>query len=276
MKIIFSRKGFDGRAGGCPSPIVDQVCLSLPIPTTMPTPITYGALPQLQAQLVADLTHGRIGPSTPCHLDPDLDPDTLQRQTGWRGALGQVAAAQGHLRNNGVGNDDVFLFWGLFRHAMRTPQWRFEGPPEHRIFGWLQVDDVVPLGSDGSCVLKSRPWLRDHPHARAGWSNSNTLYIAREHLRIGNTETGLPGWGLLKSGYRLTAQPQNGTYTASLWKAPGWLNPLGGGVGMTYHADAERWRQDSVRIVGRGQEFVADVGDRSDAMAWIENIIESR
>lgn len=184
MKIIFSRKGFDSGAGGSPSPIVNEVCISLPIPTEMPTPITYGDLPILQAE-VADLRRGRIASTAHCHLDPDLDVNSFSRLPGWRGALGQVAAAQGYLRNNGIDRDDIFLFWGVFRRAVRDGKWKFEGLPEHRIFGWLQIDEVMPLGSDGTRALKMKPWLKDHPHVRDGWSNSNTIYIARERLRLG-------------------------------------------------------------------------------------------
>ena len=42
MKIIFSRKGFDTKFGGAPSPIIDGVPYSLPIPTgDYPSVSTY-------------------------------------------------------------------------------------------------------------------------------------------------------------------------------------------------------------------------------------------
>ncbi|CAI8922445.1 hypothetical protein EMIT0158MI4_310005 [Burkholderia ambifaria] len=39
---------------------------------------------------------------------------------GWRPALGQTGAAQGHLSNNGVGAGDVFLFFGWFRQVEKS------------------------------------------------------------------------------------------------------------------------------------------------------------
>jgi Nucleotide modification associated domain 3 len=122
----------------------------------MPTPTRYGDLSDEVAQLVSDLTRGRIAADRPCHLDPDLDAKSLVRQPGWRGALGQISAAQSHLANNGVGVGDVFLFWGLYRRAVRCQKgtWTFTGSAEHRLFGWLQVDEVLTIGEDPSPALR--------------------------------------------------------------------------------------------------------------------------
>ena len=137
MKLIFSRKGFDSSAGGVPSPLVDGRPISLPIPTRMPTPTRYADLRDGVAELVTDLTRGRVAADRPCHLDPDLDANSLVRLPGWRGVLGQVSAAQSHLSNNGVGRGDVFLFWGLYRPVVRSPagMWTYAGMAEHRLFG---------------------------------------------------------------------------------------------------------------------------------------------
>ena len=137
MKLVFSRKGFDSSAGGIPSPLVDDRPISLPIPTRMPTPTRYGDLSGGMAKLVSGLTEGRIDGDRPCHLDPDLDAGALARQPGWRGALGQVSAAQSHLSNNGVGPGDIFLFWGFYRPAVRRQSglWEFGGRVERRLLG---------------------------------------------------------------------------------------------------------------------------------------------
>jgi hypothetical protein len=45
LKIVFSRKGFDSKSGGGPSPIIDGALFSLPIPSgKYPSASTYGAL----------------------------------------------------------------------------------------------------------------------------------------------------------------------------------------------------------------------------------------
>ena len=104
MKIVFSRKGFDTKFGGGASPIVDGRPLSLPIPGANQETTTYAE--RGLADAVAIAARGRIGGSHACHDDPMFD--------GLRCWLGQVSAAQGHLRNQGVGPGDIFLFCGLF------------------------------------------------------------------------------------------------------------------------------------------------------------------
>ena len=270
VKVIFSRKGFDGTAGGCPSPIIDGMPLSLPIPTRMPTATRFRDLGGLYGDLVSDLTRGKLTPDSWCHLDPDIDNATLPRTAGWRGALGQVAAAQGHLENQGVQRGDLFIFWGLFREAVNDGRWRFVGPSEHRIWGWLQIEEVICLGADGSHALTAYPWLRDHPHIRPGWGNQNTLYIASEEVVIGSRPLGLPGAGVLAEGFRLSA----GDERPSLWRVPDWVNPTRGGSGMTYHPP-ERWSADgTVQGAARGQEFVAAPAPDSDATEWISALLQ--
>jgi len=268
MKLILSRKGFDSSAGGVPSPLIDGRPISLPIPTGMPTPTRFCDLGNEFAELVTDLTRGRIKADRPCHVDPDLGAKALVRVPGWRGALGQVSAAQSHLSNNGVGVGDVFLFWGLFRSAARSPggTWTYNGDSEHRLFGWLQIDEVLMVGEDPLPALDRHPWLRSHPHLAPGWPSNNTVYVAREKLTLPDGIANLPGYGLLKRGYRFTASASR---QPSLWAVPSWLDPGRGGTGLTYHPSA-RWNHDgTLHSAARGQEFVADIGSRQDAIEWL-------
>jgi hypothetical protein len=133
MKVIFSRKGFDSSAGGVPSPIMEGIPISFPIPTKQPTNCTFGDLAAPLPILVGDLTAGAIGPNKACHLDPDISFHSRAiRLAGWRGALGQIGSAQSHLANNGVGPGDIFLFWGLFCEiALREDKWRYVGKQHH-------------------------------------------------------------------------------------------------------------------------------------------------
>ena len=188
-----------------------------------------------------------------CHLDPDINPDSLPRRPGWRGALGQVAAAQGHLANQGVARGDLFVFWGLFRPVEHDGRWKFVGKPEHRIWGWLQIGEIIELGADGSHALAERPWLNNHPHTRAGWTAQNVLYVACEELTLGSRVLSLAGSGALKVGYRLSEAGAK----ASTWRDRIGSIPRRGGSGMTYHPP-QRWGEDgTVESAARGQEFVA-------------------
>lgn len=260
MRIIFSRKGFDSGAGGVPSPILDGTAMSLPIPTRQRSTKTFGDLGL--GDIVRDLTRGKINASHLCHHDPDLE----------MGALGQVGSAQSHLRKCGVCAGDLFLFWGLFRPVERVSTgYRYVpgAPKEHRIFAWLQVGEVVDLGPDGTWAAEKNPKLAEHPHCSPGWNDNNTLYLADGNLRIGAATTSLPGAGTFTCASDTLRLTTPGGLT-SIWTVPSWLNPKKGGTGMTYHAAPERWGEDTLQTVGRGQEFVATVDGRSDVAEWLE------
>jgi len=271
MRIIFSRKGFDSASGGGPSPLLAGHPRSLPIPTRMPTCTRFVDIGDGVASQVAHLSGGRVTADHPCHLDPDLDPTALPRQPGWRGALGQAGAAQSHLQNQGVTIGDVFLFWGLFQENSGSPNWRFSGPREHRIFGWLQIGEVWTIGDDPRAILAAHPWLHAHPHVQAsGWPRTNTVYMASEKLALDRVQTVFPGWGLLRTGFRFTAPGSGGP---SQWLVPSWLDITQGGVGLTYHP-AARWQAGGrLQSAARGQEFVADVADRPDARKWLIQLL---
>jgi hypothetical protein len=250
---------------------VDGTPVSLPIPTDARSPTKYYDLREPLADFVEHLTNGRIARYRPCHLDPDIDRSLLAvRPPGWLGALGQVSAAQAHLEKQSVGPGDLFLFWGLFRNVeLRNNKWRFFGVPFHAIFGWLQIERACRVGSNGSNVLQDYPWLSAHPHARDGWSPRNTIYIARRQLSFMKG----PGFGTFKKGHRLT---MDGSARKSLWHLPRWLDLSQGGTGMTYHSRRDRWMGNGLlQAAARGQEFVADLDAREDAVEWIRTIIEA-
>ena len=260
MRVIFSRKGFDGGSGGVPSPMINGNFVSLPIPATGRTVTTYADLGL--GAIVQDLTRGRISADHLCHNDPDLR----------FGALG-VTRAQAHLRAQGVGPGDLFLFWGSFRQAERTRDgYRYvrSARKEHWLFGWLQVAEVVALGEDGSWLLKERPELAQHPHCRPGWGARNTLYVATKKVRLGGRTLNIPGAGVFaeaNEALRLTVPGGN----SSLWRVPSWLNRQ---VGLSYHLDPARWGRGTLQTVARGQEFVADIDDNPDALAWLEELFQ--
>jgi len=272
LKLILSRKGFDSTAGGCPSPLIDGRPVSLPIPTRMPTPTRYGDITNGIAQLVSDLTNRRITPEHPCHLDPDIDTSALPRVHGWRATFGQVGPAQSHLANNQIGAGDLFVFWGLFQPVARTGggRWAFVGQREHRIFGWLQVDEVINVGTNPEACLTRHPWLKDHPHVYEGWSAGNTIYVARESLELPNRSSQVRGAGVLPQGHRLT---RAGSPLVSTWTLPTWLNPSQGGTGLTYHRPESWLDAQTLRVASRGQEFIADIGERQDALEWVRQVL---
>lgn len=265
--MIFSRKGFDSSAGGFPSPIIDGMPRSLPIPTRMASTDCFGDLREPLASIIEYHSRGKFSRTTACHIDPDIDRTMKRRAPGWRGSLGQVSRAQTHLQNNDVQQGDLFLFFGLFQeHQSAAGQHRFVGGRKHMLFGWLQVGEVILLGRDGRHVLRTKPWLEGHPHVSEGWSDNNTLYVASENLSLGSDELSLSGFGVFPQGRDMTDPLSE---KPSVWSVPDWINPRKGGVGMTFHRDPQNWSDRTVRSAGRGQEFVADITHRVDAIEWL-------
>ena len=43
---------------------------------------------------------------------------------------------------------------------------------------------------------------------------------------------------------------------------------------MTYHKDIKRWDVNTVDIVARGQEFIAEPKNLNDCKVWLKNIFK--
>ena len=240
MKIVFSRKGFDSSAGGGPSPIVDGVPVTLPIPAygTMSNR-SYRDLGLHEHAAVA--SRGRVCADDLCHHDPMFLP-------GGQAMLGQVGAAQSHLEGQGVGPGAVFLFFGLFREGSARPH--------HRIFGCMTVHRLRPMADlDRQEVDRLR--ALGMPHAFGAHGPNDTLWQG-------------PGRRARAASPALRLTVAEGP--PSLWTVPPWL----GQVGLTYHRKAERWLPDNrLQSAPLGQEFVADIGDRANAHAWLAEILSA-
>jgi hypothetical protein len=237
MRVIFSRKGFDSAAGKAPSPIIDGEPISLPIPTKRRSETSYRLVGL--GVIVEHMTKGLIVADDLCHEDPVF--------LNGRWAFGQTGAPQSHLERNHVRVGDVFLFFGLF--ASREGQDR-----HHRIFGYMEVDEVRRLGSQPSESDNPEGFLRRHPHTIGEWNDNNTLYLgtgakarsAHPYLRL--TKPGSP---------------------VSVWSVPAWLKT----VGLTYHSNPVRWVSDrELHVASRGQEFVSNIGDQSAPREWLRTM----
>ncbi len=240
MKIVFSRKGFDSGAGGAPSPIVDGAPVSLPIPTRRRSLTRYGDLGL--SKRVVEATRGRMRGDEPCHNDPMFE--------AGRCAFGQAGAAQAHLDNQGVAEGDVFLFFGLFARSGGRD-------PHHRIFGWMRVERRIPLGPAPGPDDQPDGFRHRHPHTLGDWNANNTLHVG-------------PG-GVARTAPDLLRLSVPGG-PRSRWRVPPWLRE----TGLSFHGSAERWSDEGrLAVVARGQEFVADIGDREDARAWLASVIDA-
>jgi hypothetical protein len=286
VKLILSRKGFDQGSGGAPSPIFDDGSLfSIPIPDGR-TLQRYGDMHHGDhsiGEIVSHLTKGRYTGRSSAHVDPDLHKDRIERLEGWRPAFGQTGAAQRHLENQGVGPGDIFMFFGWFRDISRNGDgvWRPTpgGKDIHAFHGWMQIAEVLDLSSGRATDWVRYPWLCKHPHIGRGTEPSNTIYIATETLELpGGIGAGLAGGGRLATLTRETTLTASGQQKKSVWSLPDWFGP-DSGRSLSYHVDRNRWMETpsglALKTVGRGQEFVIDIGDDKRALDWVSALISS-
>ena len=283
MKIILSRKGFDSSVGGVASPILPsgRLC-SLPIPAAdgenapRYRDILFDG--QSLGKLVHDLTRGKISPDRPAHLDPDINSESVPRLRGWRGAFGQAGIAEKHLKNQGVGVGDVFLFYGWFKRIeCSNGTYRYvQGAPDlHIIFGWLQIEQRIPVAERSRIPL----WACDHVHCRRTQQlKPDSLYIATEHMTLPGIVLDKPGAGIFSRYHpSLCLTDQKPYISRSMWRLPSWMFPADGRPALTYHAGLERWEQRGdyvlLKNVNQGQEFVLDCDDYPGAIEWLANLI---
>ena len=287
MNLILSRKGFDSGTGGFPSPILpDGSLYSFPIPDKNPHrhATRYRDLqhPTLNpAKLLRDLTGNKISPNAKAHLDPDLDPTSINRLSGWKPAFGQANASERHLRNQNVGPGDLFLFFGWFRQVeLYRRKYRYvkTAPDIHVIFGWLQIAEHIDMHQHQALP----DWLHQHPHIQAHpTATPNGIYIASPKLTLPTSQSPskLPGGGLF-SHYHPSLQLTVSGQQRSQWQLPNWFCPEGTEPQLTYHRDPKRWqRQDNhvlLKTVGRGQEFVTPIHQPQQLSTWLKSLFSTQ
>jgi len=279
VKLILSRKAFDSGAGKVANPILDDgSIIPMPIPDKQ-SPIRYDEIHVAGENLgtvASELTRGRTRPDHFAHLDPDLTESAYPRQPGWRPLFGQVDAAQSVLAREGVGPGDLFLFFGWFRRVTRSAgrlQYVQGAPDLHVIWGWMQIDDLIPVGNGSH-----QDWMRYHPHLTSSTrGRNNTLYVAREKLTLDGVALDLPGAGVF-SHYDDRLRLTKPGASRSTWTLPGWFALDGLRPPLGYHSDPARWTVDGDRVelrsAARGQEFVLDTASYPEAIPWAGDLLQ--
>lgn len=263
MKIILSRKGFDGSNGGIPSPVLpDGAMYSLPIPdgngVTRYSELRFGEKSCLE--LLRDLNPK--GNYDLCHADPDIDPAKhLRLPAGWKPAFGQTGAARSYLQNTaGVREGDLFLFFGNFHFVeMRGGSWQYVRRGEdffrcndfQAVWGWLQVGQILTDPWD----IRGYPW---HPHSADRMLSNplNALYLPAERLSFAPE---LPGCGCFSFSEKriLTLRSENkGTWKENPVYLPdsvtGSRKNSAKGAGVYY---AGIWQELALRETGEAEAW---------------------
>jgi Nucleotide modification associated domain 3 len=286
MKIVLSRKGFDSKFGGCESPIFpNDEMLSLPIPEDSGfanANICYGDLRSFVAgfphigAIVEQLTSGRHDAKSLAHLDPHLDGRMYYPSPDWRALFGQIAAAQGHLRNQDVREGDLFLFYGLYREVEvkgKRIKFRPDKRARHVIFGWMSIGEVVPIEEPAAAERWSQkhPWGKYHSHLHGGKVKNNALYVAAS-----DSFNGLPGAGIFGTyaAERCLTAPER---TCSVWLLPKWFDPGRCGKPLSYNNNASKWSKTTggflLQTKSPGQEYVFDTKFYPEAIGWARDMI---
>lgn len=287
MKIILSRKGFDSASGGCPSPILpDGRLRCLPIPDHR-SAVKYASIyahdPYPTGEIVESLTKKKVSAKSRAHLDPDIDPVSKQRGCDWLGVFGQCGASQSHLEKQQVGPGDIFLFFGLYRRTKENEcglKFDHESHNVHVLWGWLQIEKMIRIDFESRNELQ---WCQDHPHVYYHQRSNNAIYVASKTIKLpGMKKQSLTGSGVFPAFHPRLQLTATESSRPSLWRLPGWFSPKTG-RSLSYHTAPERWRRcnrrkDSVLLdsVGRGQEFVFDTDNDSEAIEWLRVILTGK
>lgn len=135
-----------------------------------------------------------------CHLDPDLDLGRRrERIDGWFPAFGQRNAAAAYLKNIGVAQGDIFLFFGNFHFVeyqngtyryLRDRSDFYRGKDLQVIWGYLQVGEIISVPEE-----QRKVWW--HPHSSNGRADNSTnvIFKAAERLSLDKSK---PGAGVLR------------------------------------------------------------------------------
>ena len=274
MKVILSRKGFDSQYGGYPSPILpDGRLISLPIPSNdnicyndlkIDSNLTYY---EVMKYLNPKIKYGdkwhNLTKDTKCHLDPDIYLDAKKRPKYWKPIFGQISAAQSHLKNEGVKEGDIFLFFGTFRKTEYEGECLTfipEEPAIHIIFGYLQIGEVMGIRSD----TQYPHWMNYHPHIDSDRRRreNNTIYIAKDTLSWNSMLPGTAPFSFHKD-LVLTKEGE----TKSRWGLPSFFKK----VKITYHSEKSWKNEDNFQSTGKGQEFV--IHSNGEIENWVKELI---
>ncbi|MBI3190522.1 hypothetical protein HYZ41_02355, partial [archaeon] len=265
MKIILSRKGFDSKNGGYPSPIINGRLISFPIPSKGDKN-KYNDLRlnknqsyfDLMIQLKKRIRYEKpekwfnLTEKTECHLDPDIHKNVINRELGWKPLFGQIGAAQTELSNNKIQEGDIFLFFGWFRQAKYDEYKKlvFFGPHLHVIFGYMQIGGILNIEQK----TEFPNWMSYHPHTfKNRKSDNNTIYIARDKLSWNNNLCGAGVFHYNKNLVLTNLYLPEEKISRSKWRLPDFFR----NVKISHHS-RKSWKKFYFQSAYRGQEFVIE------------------
>tara|TARA_Y100000994_G_scaffold237997_1_gene230130 strand:- start:118 stop:894 length:777 start_codon:yes stop_codon:yes gene_type:complete len=252
-RVILSRKGFDSKYGGRPSPIFKNGDIfSLPIPQNGKSSKKYHELKFNGingTQALKEVSSTKVTSEDFCHYDPALNEKI--------GLFGQAGSAQSELKNNGVGIGDLFLFFGWFKKT-DNPKINI-----HKIFGWLQIEEILDGNIQISKFLKKNNITHPHDPKYKEYKN-NTIYVSKKNF------------GLFEkfSDDLVLSAPG---FSKSMWQFPKKYFGSVNNKNRNIFLNRLKWKDRKNLLVdtniGPGQEFILDAQNTPRISMWAKSLI---
>ncbi len=283
MKIIFSRKGFDSKAGGYPSLIFpDGTLFSIPIPDKEGQfkykDLNFKYQNESIDSILNDLTFQRInsGKKRECDYTDEkfhchYDPMPIEDQDFIGIAFGQQGTTEAHLRNQKIEEGDIFLFYGWFKKVEKNDgRWQYiqESPDIHLVWSYMNVGVINHLDNNEKKekTLKKYPFLLKHPHMETLYDNKqNTIYLSKDY-KIFNYDSKFCLTDLKKYKGRST------------WRLPACFNHPEA-FSFIKKFDSDNNQDVIISFKGRGQEFVLNLekikseNDKREIFEYLQKIL---
>lgn len=270
-KIILSQKGFDSGSGGKANLLYNGHHVSLPIPapgskqvySSMNTPDGFS-----YSEILSDIG---VGTHQEGHLDPDICVSTIkERNPSWRGLFGQAGNSEALLQNLGVGEGDLFLFFGWYREAERRNgrfRYKWRARNVHSIYGYLEVGAIYDIAR--GCEVPD--WARYHPHAARPEAFSKTRNRIYEATNVFSRDSSKRGWGVFRQHPSLVLTSENAA-TRSVWELPACFEGEGAKFNASVEMDVLENGNIRTQVKGRGNQELY-VSSNPKVVEWAESLV---
>jgi hypothetical protein len=231
-----------------------------PSPQDHPSPRKYKDLDfnGISGTKLLEEVSAKVRDTDYCHNDPMLNEKI--------GIFGQASSSQTELKNNKVGPEDLFLFFGWFKNFSAN------GRDLHHLFGWLQIEEIIEGSRDIKQYLLKNNIQHPHGYGDTSRFSNNTIYVAKKKLELNKREIFDQGYGLFKCTHDDLILTEK-TQTRSRWKLP-----------SKYFRDSkdlflnrmnwENKEECTIFYRGFGQEFILDIEKNPNVRKWAINLIK--
>jgi hypothetical protein len=180
---------------------------------------------------------------------------------------GQNEGHQSELDRLGIGEGDLFLFYGLYREVDQHLEYVRGTKARHILWGWLSIGQMIPVPHRAAAPA----WTWYHPHVVDDAPDNNVIYIQADSCL-----NGLPGAGTFSYSRELELTCPG--KSCSVWSLPDWFDPARTERPLRRNCKRDRWKplangRWQLQTTSPGQEFVFDASVYPEAVGWVEDLI---